>query len=137
MKTFTKVWIFIGFFLVSIVLGYAICNTIHDVNHLEQATPEVHNIKCQFNTKDEVPVSFDCSYFATLNDNPYKDKELCIKVISSEVIHEIFYDLCLVDCLQKRDEILHDIRQNLTTKVTQRFPDIEFQVIDIAMVFNI
>ena len=137
MKIFNKVWIFIGFFLVSIALGYTICDTIRDITHLEQTTPEVYHIKCQFNTKDEVLVSFDCSYFATLNDNPYKDKELCIKFISSEVLHEIFWDLCLADCLQKRDEILYDIRQNLTTKVTQKFPDIQFQVIDIAMVFNI
>lgn len=133
MKISEKAWIFIGFFLLSPVLGYI----IYDVTYLQKTTPKVYHIKGQFDIKDDISVSFDCSYFAVFGDDPYKDKELCIKVISSEVIHEIFYDLCLVDCLQKKDEILHDIRQNLTTKVTQRFPDIEFQVIDIAMVFNI
>lgn len=133
MKTSEKIWIFIGFFLLFMALGFI----IYDITYPQKTTPEVYHIKCQFNMKDDVSVSFDCSYFAVFRDDPYKDKEMCIEFLSSEVIHEIFYDLCLADCLQKRDEILYDIRQNLTTKVTQRFPDIEFQVIDIAMVFNI
>ena len=133
MKTFIKVWIIIAPILFGLTLGF----TIYETTNLKKTTSKVHHIKYVFNTKDEVPVSFDCSYFATLNDNPDKEKELCIKVISTEVVYEIFCELCLADCLQKRDEILHDIRQNLTTKVTQRFPDIEFQIIDIAMVFNI
>ena len=133
MKTFTKVCIIIGVILFSLALRF----TIYVPTNLKTTTPEVHHIKYVFNTKDEVPVSFDCSYFATLNDNSDKEKELCIKVISTEVIREIFCDLCLADCLQKKDEILQDIRQNLTTKVIQRFPDIEFQVLNITMVFNI
>lgn len=138
MKTFTKVCIIIGAILFSLALRF----TIYEPTNLKKTTPEVYRIKCQFNTKDEVPVSFSCSYFAVLGDDPckndpYKNKEMCIKFISSEVLHEIFWDLCLADCLQKRDEILYDIRQNLTTKVTQKFPNIQFQVIDIAMVFEL
>ena len=104
-------------------------------------TPEGITISSSENIYD-VSVSLDCSYFAVFGDDPYKDdpyknKEMCIKFLSSEVIHEIFCDLCLADCLQKRDEILYDIRQNLTTKVLQRFPDIEFQVLNITMVFDL
>ena len=138
MKTFEKVLIFIGFFILATALGY----TIYDATCLKKTTPKVYHIKCQFDTKDEVSVSLDCSYFAVFGDDPYKDdpyknKEMCIKFLSSEVIHEVFCDLCLADCLQKKDEILYDIRQNLTTKVIQRFPDIEFQVLNITMVFDL
>lgn len=138
MKFFIKFSIIIGIILFCVALGYTIYETIY----LKKTTPEVYHIKCQFDTKDDVSVSLDCSYFAVFGDDPYKDdpyknKEMCIKFISSEVLHEIFYDLCLVDYLQKKDEILYDIRQNLTTKVIQRFPDIEFQVLNITMVFDL
>lgn len=138
MKISEKVWIFIGFFLLFMALGFI----IYDTSYPQKTTPEVYHIKCQFDTKDDVSVLFDCSYFAVFGDDPYKDdpyknKEMCIKFLSSEVIHEIFCDLCLADCLQKRDEILYDIRQNLTTKVLQKFPDIEFQVLNITMVFEL
>lgn len=133
MKISEKAWIFVGFFLLAMALGFI----IYDTTCPQKTTPEVYHIKCQFHTKDAVLVSFDCSYFATLNDNPYKDKELCIKFLSSEVIHEIFWDLCVADYLQKKDEILYDIRQNLTTKVLQKFPDIEFQILNITMVFEL
>lgn len=134
MKTSDKIWIFIGFLLLSVIVGYI----IYDIIHPQKITPEVYHIKCQFDTKDDIPVSLDCGYFAVFGDDPYKDdpyknKEMCIKLLSSEVIHEIFCDLCLADCLQKRDELLYDIRQNLTTKVLQKFPDTEFQVIDIVI----
>ena len=138
MKTSDKIWISIGFLLLSAIVGYI----IYDTTHPQKITPEVYHIKCQFNTKDDIVVSFDCSYFAVFGDDPYKDdpyrnKEMCIKFLSSEVTHEIFCDLCLADCLQKKDEILYDIRQNLTTKVLQKFPDIEFQVLNITMVFEL
>lgn len=138
MKISEKVWIFIGFFLLFMVLGFI----IYDTTYPKETTPEVYHIKCQFDTKDEVSVSLDCSYFAIFGDDPYKDdpyknKEMYIKILSSEVTHEIFCDLCLADCLQKKDEILYDIRQNLTTKVLQKFPDIEFQVLNITMVFEL
>ena len=138
MKFFIKFSIIIGIILFCVALG---C-TIYETTYLEKTTPEVYHIKCQFDTKDDVSVSFDCSYFAVFGDDPYKDdpyknKEMCIKFLSSEVIHEIFCDLCLVDYLQKKDEILYDIRQNLTTKVIQRFPDIQFQVLNITMVFDL
>ena len=138
MKFFIKFSIIVGIILFCVALGYTIYETIY----LKKTTPEVYHIKCQFDTKDEVSVSLDCSYFAVFGDDPYKDdpyknKEMCIKFISSEVLHEIFYDLCLVDYLQKKDEILYDIRQNLTTKVLQKFPDIEFQVLNITMVFEL
>ena len=110
MKISEKVWIFIGFALLFIALGFI----IYDTTCPQKTTPEVYHIKCQFDTKDDVSVSFDCSYFAVFGDDPYKDdpyknKEMCIKFLSSEVIHEIFCDLCLADCLQKRDEILYII----------------------------
>ena len=138
MKFFIKFSIIVGIILFCAALGYTIYETIY----LKKTTPEVYHIKCQFDTKDKVSVSLDCSYFAVFGDDPYKDdpyknKEMCIKFISSEVLHEIFYDLCLIDYLQKKDEILYDIRQNLTTKVIQRFPDIEFQVLNITMVFDL
>ena len=138
MKFFIKFSIIVGIILFCVALGCTIYETIY----LKKTTHEVYHIKCQFDTKDEVSVSLDCSYFAVFGDDPYKDdpyknKEMCIKFISSEVLHEIFWDLCLVDYLQKKDEILYDIRQNLTTKVIQRFPDIEFQVLNITMVFDL
>lgn len=131
MKFFIKFSIIIGIILFCAALGCTIYETIY----LKKTTPEVYHIKCQFDTKDDVSVSLDCSYFAVFGDDPYKDdpyknKEMCIKFLISEVIHEIFGDLYLADCLQKRDEILDDIRQNFTTKVLQKFPDIEFQLIN-------
>lgn len=138
MKIVNKFCIIIGIILFCVALGY----TIYEVTYLKKTTPEVYHIKCQFDTKDDVSVSLDCSYFAVFGDDPYKDdpyrnKEMYIKFLSSEVTHEIFCDLCLADCLQKKDEILYDIRQNLTTKVLQKFPDIEFQVLNITMVFEL
>ena len=133
MKTSEKVWIFIGFFLLLMALGFI----IYDTTYLQKKVPKIYQIEYQFHTKDAVLVSFNCSYYAVLGDDPYQDKEMCIEFLSTEATHEICWDLYLVDYLQKRDEILHDIRQNLTLKVIQRFPNIKFQVIDISMVFNI
>ena len=98
MKTFIKVCITIGSILFGLTLGHIISKTIYP----EKTTPEVYHIKFQFDTKDNVSVFFDCNYFAELRDDPYQDKELCIKFLSSEVIHEIFYDLCVADYLQKK-----------------------------------
>ena len=133
MKTFTKVWIFIGFFLLLMALGFI----IYDTTYLQKKVPKVYQIEYQFHTKDAVLVSFNCSYSAVLGDDPYQDKEMCIEFLSTEATHEICWDLYLVDYLQKKDEILYDIRQNLITKVIQRFPDIEFQVLNITMVFEL
>lgn len=136
MKLFNKFCIIIGIILFCVALGFTIYDTTYPQKTTPQETiPEVYHIKCQFNTKDDVSVLLDCSYLAVFGNDPYKDdpyknKEMCIKFLISEVIHEIFGDLCLADCLQKRDEILDDIRQNFTTKVLQKFPDIEFQLIN-------
>lgn len=110
---------------------------IYDTTYLQKKVPKVYQIEYQFHTKDAVLVSFNCSYSAVLGDDPYQDKEMCIEFLSTEATHEICWDLYLVDYLQKKDEILYDIRQNLITKVIQRFPDIEFQVLNITMVFEL
>ena len=133
MKTSDKIWIFIGFFILSMIIGYI----IYDTTYLQKKVPKIYQIEYQFHTKDAVLASFNCSYSAILGDDPYKDKEMCIEFLSVEATHEICWDLYLVDCLQKRDEILYDIRQNLTTKVLQKFPNIEFQVLNITMVFEL
>jgi len=72
MKTSDKVWISIGFFLLSMILGYI----IYDTTYLQKTTPKIYHIESQFNTKDGFLVSFNCSYFAILGDDPYKDKEI-------------------------------------------------------------
>ena len=133
MKTSDKVWISIGFFLLSIILGYI----IYDTTYLQKTTPEIHHIEFQFNTKDGFLVSFNCNYFAILGDDPYKDKEICIEFLSTETTYEILYDFYLEDYRQQRDEILDNISEVITTKVLQQFPDIEFQLINIEMIIKL
>lgn len=133
MKTFNKVWISIGFFILAMILGYI----IYDTTYLQKITPKIYHIEYQFNTKDAVLVSFNCNYSAILGDDPYQDKEMCIEFLSTEVTHEILYDYYLENYLQKKDEILYDINKALTTKVLQQFPNIEFQVIDIEMIIKL
>lgn len=132
MKTSEKVWIFIGFFLL-MALGFI----IYDTTYLQKKVPKIYQIEYQFHTKDAVLVSFNCSYSAVLGDDPYQDKEMCIEFLSTEAMHEICWDLYLVDYLQKKDEILYTLNQAFVTKVLQRFPNIEFQVIDIEIVIKL
>jgi hypothetical protein len=91
----------------------------------------------QFNTKDEFLALFNCNYFATLGDDPYQDKEMCIIILSLEATYEILYDFYLEDYRQQKDEIIYDIKEAITAKVLQRFPDIGFQLIDIEIIIKL
>lgn len=133
MKISEKAWIFIGFFLVFIVLGYI----IYDTTYIQKTTPKIYHTEFQFNIKDEFLVSFNCNYFAVLGDNPYQDKEMCIKLLFSEATHEILYDFYLEDYRQQKDEIIYDIKEAITAKVVQQFPNIEFQLIDIVIIVKL
>lgn len=133
MKTFDKAWIFIGFFILSMILGYIINN----VTYPQKTTPKTYHVEYQFSTKDRVLVSFDSSYSAILEDDPYKDKEISIEFLSVQTSYEILKDCSLEDYRYRRDKILDNIRQNLTTKVVQKFPDIEFQIIDMEIIIEL
>lgn len=133
MKTFKKAWIFIGFFLLSMALGYI----IYDVTYLQKTTPKIYNTEYQYNTKDRFLLSFNYNYFAVLGDDPYQDKEMCIKLLSLGATHEILYDFYLEDYRQQKDEIIYDVKHAITAKVLQQFPDIEFQIIDMKIIIKV
>lgn len=131
MKTSDKVCIFIGFFLISMIIGHI----IYDTTYSQKTTPKTYHVEYQFTTRDGHLVSFNSSYSAVLGDDPYKDKEISIEFLYVLVTNEILRDFYSEDYHQKKDEILYNINKVITTKVVQRFPDIEFQIIDIE-IFN-
>lgn len=114
-------------------LGYTIC----DVTHLQKTTPKTYHVEYQFTTKDRVSVSFNSSYSAILEDNPYKDKEISIEFLSVQTSYEILKNCSLEDYRYRRDEIIDNIRKNITTKVAQEFPNIEFQIIDMEIIIKL
>ena len=133
MKTSDKIWIFIGFFILSMIIGYI----IYDTTYLQKTTPKIYNIEQQFNTKDGVLVSINYSYSVILGKDPYKDKEMAVEFLSTIAIHEIICDFYLEDYLQQRYKIVYNINKAITTKVLQKFPNIEFQLIDIEVIVNL
>ena len=129
MKTSDKIWIFIGFFLLSMIVGYI----IYDVSYLQKTTPKTYHVNSQINVKDDVLISYNGSYSAILGDDSYEEKKFYIKLLYSEVIREVLDGFYLENYLQKEDTILYGINQILTEKVLQKFPNIEFQIIDLEI----
>lgn len=151
MKTSDKIWISVGFLLLSVILGYTIYAAIYlqkattylqkatnyNVTYLQKTTPKIYHVKSQINPKNDILISCNWSYSAILRDDSREDKEFYIKLLYTEAIHEVLCDFCLEDYRQQKNEIIYDIKEAITAKVVQQFPDIEFQIIHFAMVFNI
>lgn len=133
MKTSDKVCIFIGFFLISMIIGHI----IYDTTYSQKTTPKTYHVEYQFSTKDRILVSFNSSYSAVLGDNSYKDKEISIEFLFVQTSYEILKDCSLEDYRYRRDEIIYNIKEALAAKVMQEFPNIEFQIIDMEIIIKL